>query len=112
MFFFGRQIIHIFSQYDSILRRPSVMSLLTAERELFFQSINDFIKEIKASLHQKTSFQSNVNLSPICWECRWLRVVLHQVGVMKCRIVEPRVENSRSAESIVFPFPFVFYSDK
>lgn len=56
------------------------MSLLTAERELFFQSINDFIKELNASLQQKTSFQGNVNLSPICWECRWLRVVLHQVS--------------------------------
>lgn len=59
------------------------MNLLTAERELFFQSINDFVKEIKASLHQKTLFQSNVNLSPICWECRWLRVVLHQVKLPK-----------------------------
>lgn len=81
-----RQIIHIFSQYDSIIRRPSVMSLLTAERELFFQSINDFIHEIKVSLQQKTSYQSNVNMSPICWECRWLRVVLYQVVNKSVRI--------------------------
>lgn len=74
------QIIHIFLKYEHILRRPSVMKLLTAEREHFVQSMRTLIEEIKVDLTQNGLHQDNFNLSPICFECRWLKVFQHQVN--------------------------------
>ena len=66
--------------YDKILRRQSVMKLLTAEREHFLQSLRALIQDLKAGLSQNQLHQDNFNISPICFECRWLRVFEHQVN--------------------------------
>lgn len=74
-----RQVVHLFTKYLSILKRPTIMSLLNVEREQFLQSILQLIADLKNCLNQPSSNQGAGNMSQIVWECRWLRVVEHQV---------------------------------
>ncbi|XP_059611101.1 cytoplasmic dynein 2 heavy chain 1 [Phlebotomus argentipes] len=75
-----RQVVHIFSKFDIISTRPMVLELLTAEREHFLQSLQFLIKDLQVALAQSgDSVHENSHISPICWECRWLRVVEHQI---------------------------------
>lgn len=75
-----RQVVHLFTKYLSILKRPTIMNLLSVEREHFLQSILQLIDDLKNCLNQPSSAQGMGNMSQICWECRWLRVVEHQVS--------------------------------
>lgn len=75
-----RQVVYIFSKFDIISTRPMVLELLTAEREHFLQSLQLLIKDLRVALSQSgDSVNENSHISPICWECRWLRVVEHQI---------------------------------
>uniref|UniRef100_A0A1B0CJW6 Cytoplasmic dynein 2 heavy chain 1 n=1 Tax=Lutzomyia longipalpis TaxID=7200 RepID=A0A1B0CJW6_LUTLO len=75
-----RQVVHIFSKFNIISTRPMVLELLTAEREHFLQSLQVLIKDLKVALSQSgDTMTENNHISPICWECRWLRVVEYQI---------------------------------
>lgn len=59
------------------------MELLKPERDYFLQYLNVLIDDLKKSLIQNNKHQDNGNISAVCWECRWLKVVEHQINEIK-----------------------------
>ena len=78
-----RQIVHIFLTFDVISKRPTVLELLTAEREHFLQSLNSLLKDLKNSLIQRNDTYDVGDVSPLVAESRWLKIVEYQVLVKK-----------------------------
>lgn len=74
-----RQVVHIFSKYDIISQRPSVLESLTAEREHFLQSLKTLIKDLQTSINQNNESYDNNDLSRMVWETRWLKVGEYQI---------------------------------
>ncbi|CAD7084661.1 unnamed protein product [Hermetia illucens] len=74
-----RQVIFIFSKYDTLIQRPMILELLTTEREQFLQSLQLLLQDLKKAMND-TNVEPHVgHLSTLCNECRWLKVVQHQL---------------------------------
>lgn len=74
-----RQIVHIFSKYDIITKRPAILESLTAEREHFVTTLGTLIGELQTAISINNDHYDNEDLSPIVWETRWLKIVEHQI---------------------------------
>lgn len=76
----ARQIVHLFATNAAILRRPSVMKLLAAEREQFACALHLLLDEMRTAL-ATGAFQPDgaLHLSPVCNECQWLKIYEQQL---------------------------------
>lgn len=75
-----RQVIFIFSKYETLIQRPTVLELLTIEREQFLQSLHILLHDLRKAMTDTNMEPDTGHLSVICNECRWLKVVQHQVS--------------------------------
>uniref|UniRef100_A0A1B0AQ10 Dynein heavy chain, cytoplasmic n=1 Tax=Glossina palpalis gambiensis TaxID=67801 RepID=A0A1B0AQ10_9MUSC len=74
-----RQIIFIFSKYETLIQRPTVLELLTIEREQFVQSLHILLQDLRKAMIDTNMEPDTAHLSVICNECRWLKVVQHEI---------------------------------
>ncbi|XP_017012255.3 cytoplasmic dynein 2 heavy chain 1 [Drosophila takahashii] len=74
-----RQVIFIFSKYETLIQRPAVLELLTIEREQFLQSLHILLQDLRKAMVDSNMEPDTGHLSVICNECRWLKVVQHQI---------------------------------
>ncbi|KAH8249647.1 hypothetical protein KR032_011100, partial [Drosophila birchii] len=74
-----RQVIFIFSKYETLIQRPAVLELLTIEREQFLQSLHILLQDLRKAMADSNMEPDTGHLSVICNECRWLKVVQHQI---------------------------------
>ncbi|XP_017051507.2 cytoplasmic dynein 2 heavy chain 1 [Drosophila ficusphila] len=74
-----RQVIFIFSKYETLIQRPAVLELLTIEREQFLQSLHILLQDLRKAMSDSNMEPDTGHLSVICNECRWLKVVQHQI---------------------------------
>ncbi|KAH8413035.1 hypothetical protein KR009_007595, partial [Drosophila setifemur] len=74
-----RQVIYIFSKYETLIQRPAVLELLTIEREQFLQSLHILLQDLRKAMVDSNMEPDTGHLSVICNECRWLKVVQHQI---------------------------------
>ncbi|KAH8278084.1 hypothetical protein KR026_009737 [Drosophila bipectinata] len=74
-----RQVIYIFSKYETLIQRPAVLELLTIEREQFLQSLHILLQDLRQAMVDSNMEPDTGHLSVICNECRWLKVVQHQI---------------------------------
>uniref|UniRef100_A0A1I8Q9V5 Dynein heavy chain, cytoplasmic n=1 Tax=Stomoxys calcitrans TaxID=35570 RepID=A0A1I8Q9V5_STOCA len=74
-----RQVIFIFSKYETLIQRPTVLELLTIEREQFLQSLQILLHDLRKAMTDTNMEPDTGHLSVICNECRWLKVVQHQI---------------------------------
>lgn len=74
-----RQVIFIFSKYETLIQRPAVLELLTIEREQFLQSLQYLLQDLRKAMSDTNMEPDTGHLSVICNECRWLKVVQYQV---------------------------------
>ncbi|XP_016964184.1 cytoplasmic dynein 2 heavy chain 1 [Drosophila biarmipes] len=74
-----RQVIFIFSKYETLIQRPAVLELLTIEREQFLQSLHILLQDLRKAMVDSNTEPDTGHLSVICNECRWLKVVQHQI---------------------------------
>lgn len=75
-----RQVIYIFSKYETLIQRPCVLELLTIEREQFMQSLQILLQDLRKAMVDTNMEPDTDHLSVICNECRWLKVVQYQVS--------------------------------
>lgn len=73
------QIIQVFLKYDTILKSPDIIELLTAEREHFLQSLLVLMKELKEFLSEPHQYPDDSDISPICWETKGLKMFQNEV---------------------------------
>lgn len=104
-----RQVIFIFSKYETLIQRPAVLELLTIEREQFLQSLHTLLQDLRKAMTD-TNMESDMdNLSVICNECRWLKVVEYQVRNMQSFLQVLQRRNVTYYVSIeVYPIYIVF----
>ncbi|XP_036340109.1 cytoplasmic dynein 2 heavy chain 1-like [Rhagoletis pomonella] len=74
-----RQVIFIFSKYETLIQRTAGLELLTIEREQFLQSLLILLQDLRKALSDTNMEPETGHLSVICNECRWLKVVQHQI---------------------------------
>ncbi|XP_067623203.1 cytoplasmic dynein 2 heavy chain 1-like [Eurosta solidaginis] len=74
-----RQVILIFSKYETLIQRPAVLELLTIEREQFLQSLQILLQDLRKAMSDTNMEPDSGHLSVICNECRWLKVVQYQI---------------------------------
>uniref|UniRef100_A0A1A9WMF6 Dynein heavy chain, cytoplasmic n=1 Tax=Glossina brevipalpis TaxID=37001 RepID=A0A1A9WMF6_9MUSC len=74
-----RQVIFIFSKYETLIQRPTVLELLTIEREQFMQSLHILLQDLRKAMSDTNMEPDTGHLSVICNECRWLKVVQHEI---------------------------------
>ncbi|EDW77285.2 uncharacterized protein Dwil_GK18215 [Drosophila willistoni] len=74
-----RQVIYIFSKYETLIQRPAVLELLTIEREQFLQSLHLLLQDLRKAMTDTNMEPDTGHLSVICNECRWLKVVQYQI---------------------------------
>ncbi|KAH8263165.1 hypothetical protein KR044_005503 [Drosophila immigrans] len=74
-----RQVIYIFSKYEMLIQRPAVLELLSIEREQFLQSLHLLLQDLRKAMTDTNMEPDAGHLSVICNECRWLKVVQHQI---------------------------------
>ncbi|XP_002132927.3 cytoplasmic dynein 2 heavy chain 1 [Drosophila pseudoobscura] len=74
-----RQVIFIFSKYETLIQRPAVLELLSIEREQFLQSLHILLQELRKAMTDTNMEPDTGHLSVICNECRWLKVVQYQI---------------------------------
>ncbi|XP_060645040.1 cytoplasmic dynein 2 heavy chain 1 [Drosophila nasuta] len=74
-----RQVIYIFSKYEMLIQRPAVLELLSIEREQFLQSLHLLLQDLRKAMTDTNMEPDTGHLSVICNECRWLKVVQHQI---------------------------------
>uniref|UniRef100_A0A1I8MV06 Dynein heavy chain, cytoplasmic n=1 Tax=Musca domestica TaxID=7370 RepID=A0A1I8MV06_MUSDO len=74
-----RQVIFIFSKYETLIQRPTVLELLTIEREQFMQSLQILLHDLRKAMTDTNMEPDTGHLSVICNECRWLKVVQYQI---------------------------------
>ncbi|XP_028896482.2 cytoplasmic dynein 2 heavy chain 1 [Zeugodacus cucurbitae] len=74
-----RQVIFIFSKYETLIQRPAVLELLTIEREQFLQSLQFLLQDLRKAMSDTNMEPDTGHLSVICNECRWLKVVQYQI---------------------------------
>lgn len=74
-----KEIIGIFSKYETILKSADIMELLTAERQQFLQSLHGLIKELKELLSEPRTCPNDSEISPICWETKELKLFQNEV---------------------------------
>ncbi|XP_065356058.1 cytoplasmic dynein 2 heavy chain 1 [Calliphora vicina] len=74
-----RQVIFIFSKYETLIQRPTVLELLTIEREQFMQSLQILLQDLRKAMTDTNMEPDTGHLSVICNECRWLKVVEYQI---------------------------------
>lgn len=74
-----RQVIFIFSKYETLIQRPTVLELLTIEREQFMQSLQILLQDFRKAMSDTNMEPDTGHLSVICNECRWLKIVQYQV---------------------------------
>ncbi|XP_061401208.1 cytoplasmic dynein 2 heavy chain 1, partial [Musca vetustissima] len=74
-----RQVIFIFSKYETLIQRPTVLELLTIEREQFMQSLQILLHDLRKAMSDTNMEPDTGHLSVICNECRWLKVVQYQI---------------------------------
>ncbi|ALC40164.1 btv [Drosophila busckii] len=74
-----RQVIFIFSKYETLIQRPAVLELLTIEREQFLQSLQLLLQDLRKAMTDTNMEPDSGHLSVICNECRWLKVVQYQI---------------------------------
>ncbi|XP_030382925.1 cytoplasmic dynein 2 heavy chain 1 [Scaptodrosophila lebanonensis] len=74
-----RQVIFIFSKYETLIQRPTVLELLTIEREQFLQSLHILLQDLRKAMTDTNMEPDTGHLSVICNECRWLKVVQYQI---------------------------------
>lgn len=77
-----RQVIFIFSKYETLIQRPTVLELLTIEREQFVQSLHILLQDLRKAMGDTNTEPDTGHLSVICNECRWLKVVQHEVPII------------------------------
>lgn len=75
-----RQVIHIFTKYDILTKRPTILDSLTAEREQFLQTLVALITDLQQAITQSTDSHNTESISPIVLETRWLKMVEHQIA--------------------------------
>ncbi|XP_055916348.1 cytoplasmic dynein 2 heavy chain 1 [Eupeodes corollae] len=75
----ARQIIFIFSKYETLIQRPAVLELLTIEREQFVQSLQILLQDLRKAMNDTNMEPDTGHMSVICNECRWLKVVQYQI---------------------------------
>lgn len=75
-----RQVIYIFSKYQTLVQRPNVLEALKIEREQFIQSLHILLQDLRKAMSDTNVEPEASHLSPICNECRWLKVVEHQIN--------------------------------
>ncbi|XP_053958646.1 cytoplasmic dynein 2 heavy chain 1 [Anastrepha ludens] len=75
----ARQVIFIFSKYETLIQRPAVLELLTIEREQFLQSLQILLQDLRKAMSDTNMEPDTGHLSVICNECRWLKVVQYQI---------------------------------
>lgn len=78
----ARQIIFIFSKYETLIQRPAVLELLTIEREQFVQSLQILLQDLRKAMNDTNMEPDTGHMSVICNECRWLKVVQYQVKII------------------------------
>lgn len=83
-----RQIIFIFSKYETLIQRPAVLELLTIEREQFMQSLQILLQDLRKAMTDTNMEPDTGHLSVICNECRWLKVVEYQVKEIKSKDID------------------------
>ncbi|BFF95328.1 cytoplasmic dynein 2 heavy chain 1 [Drosophila madeirensis] len=74
-----RQVIFIFSKYETLIQRPAVLELLSIEREQFLQSLHILLQDLRKAMTDTNMEPDTGHLSVICNECRWLKVVQYQI---------------------------------
>ncbi|XP_067625981.1 cytoplasmic dynein 2 heavy chain 1-like [Eurosta solidaginis] len=75
-----RQVIFIFSKYETLIQRPAVLEFLTIEREQFLQSYQILLQDLRKAMSDTNMAPDSGHLSVICNECRWLKVVQYQIN--------------------------------
>lgn len=73
------EIIHIFLQYETILKSADIMELLSAERQHFLQTLHKFVNELKELLAEPKAYPEGSDISSICWETKELKLFQNQV---------------------------------
>lgn len=93
-----RQVIFIFSKYETLIQRPAVLELLTIEREQFLQSLHILLQDLRKAMADSNMEPDTGHLSVICNECRWLKVVQHQIQEIEkvSHLISGREDSTRS----------------
>lgn len=83
-----RQIIHIFSKYENILKRPRIREMLKIECDHLHESILSFIKSLTDNLNENKNNKSiytddEYEVSQTVSEIELLKIIEYQVYILK-----------------------------
>lgn len=82
-----RQVVFLFGKYEALIRRNAVLESLTVEREQFIQSLHILLRDLRKAMTSDINSEPDTgNLSVICKECRWLKIIQHQVKSMSNKL--------------------------
>lgn len=75
-----REIVEIFLKYDSVLKSPDIIDLLSVEREHFLHTLLRLLKELKDQLAEPKQYPKNMDISEVCWETKTLKMFQIEVS--------------------------------
>lgn len=82
-----RQVIHIFSKYENILKRQKIKDTLKVECDQLYQSVLSFLKSLNNAMTETKTDYDDCEISPIVSDIKWLKMVEYQVNLRVLEIV-------------------------
>jgi dynein heavy chain 2 len=74
-----RQVIHIFSKYENILKRQKIKDNLKVECDQLYQSVVSFLKSLNAAMADTKSEGDDNEITPIVSDIKWFKMIEYQL---------------------------------